>query len=157
LNLRKQWDPLLPDNQAPEEDQKWWSRQFANDQKLTREMHRAGVATLAGSDSLDRFVFPGSSLHQELKLLQSNGFTPLEALQSATRDAARFLGREKDFGTVGAGAHADLVLLDANPLDDVANIDKIDGVVRDGVFLDHASLNKLLTQAKAAAKAVPAK
>jgi imidazolonepropionase-like amidohydrolase len=155
--LRKQWDPRLPDNQASEADQKWWARQFANDQKLTREMHRAGVATLAGSDSLDRFVFPGSSLHEELKLLQSNGYTPLEALQSATSDAARFLGREKDFGTIAAGAHADLVLLDANPLEDIANTSKINAVVREGVFLDRASLDRLLMRAKAAAKAVAGK
>lgn len=155
--LRKEWDPRSKENQAPDEDQKWWSRQFANDQRLTTQMHRAGVTMLAGSDSLDRFVFPGSSLHDELKLLQSNGFTPLEALQSATRDAARFLGREKDFGTVAAGAHADLVLLDANPLEDISNADKISGVVREGVFLDRASLDRLLLQAKATAQAVPAK
>jgi imidazolonepropionase-like amidohydrolase len=155
--LRKQWDPLLPDNQVSPADQKWWSQQFANDQKLTREMHRAGVRTLAGSDSLDRFVFPGSSLHEELKLLQSNGYTPLEALQSATRDAAHFLGREKDFGTIAVGAHADLVLLDANPLDDIANTSKINAVIREGVFLDRASLDRLLMQAKAAAKAVQTK
>jgi imidazolonepropionase-like amidohydrolase len=155
--LRKQWDPRLPDNKASEADQKWWSRQFANDEKLTREMHRAGVATLAGSDSLDRFVFPGSSLHAELQLLQSNGYTSLEALQSATRDAARFLGREKEYGTVTVGAHADLVLLGANPLDDIANISKISAVVREGEFLDRTALDTLLMQAKAAAKAVPAK
>ena len=155
--LRKEWDPRLPDNKASEGDQKWWARQFANDEKLTREMHRAGVATLAGSDSLDRFVFPGSSLHAELRLLQSNGYTPLEALQSATRDAARFFGREKEFGTVALGAHADLVLLEANPLDDIANTKKISAVVREGVFLDRAALDKLLMEAKAAAKAVPAK
>lgn len=155
--LRKEWDPRSKENQASEEDQKWWSRQFANDERLTSLMHRAGVAMLAGSDSLDRFVFPGSSLHDELKLLQSNGFTPFEVLQSATRDAARFLGREKDFGTVAAGAHADLVLLDANPLEDISNADKISGVVSEGVFLDRASLDRLLQHAKAAAQAVPAK
>jgi len=155
--LRKQWDPRLPENKPSEADQKWWSRQFANDERLTREMHRAGVATLAGSDSLDHFVFPGSSLHAELQLLQSNGYTPLEALQSATRDAARFLGREKEFGAVAVGAHADLVLLNANPLDDIANTLKINAVVREGVFLDRAALDTLLMQAKAAAKAVAAK
>jgi imidazolonepropionase-like amidohydrolase len=155
--LRKQWDPQLRDNQASEADQKWWSRQFANDQKLTREMHRAGVRTLAGSDSLDRFVFPGSSLHEELKLLQSQGYTPLEALQSATRDAAHFLGREADSGTIAVGVLADLVLLDRNPLDDIANTSTIHAVIREGVFLDRASLDRLLLQAKAAAKAVPAK
>jgi len=155
--LRKEWDPRVAGNQAAEAGRKWWARQFANDEKLTREMHRAGVATLAGSDSLDRFVFPGSSLHKELQLLQKNGYTPREALASATSDAARFLGREKEFGSVAAGAQADLVVLEANPLDDIANTSRIRAVIRGGVFLDRASLDRLLAEAKAAAKAVPAK
>jgi imidazolonepropionase-like amidohydrolase len=78
-------------------------------------------------------------------------------LQAATRDAGRFLGREKEFGTISIGAHADLVLLNANPLDDIANTSKISAVVREGVFLDRAALDTLLSQAKAAAKAVAAK
>jgi imidazolonepropionase-like amidohydrolase len=154
--LAKQWDPKAPDNQTDAATLAWWTRQFANDQKLTGEMRRAGVAMLAGSDSLDRFVFPGSSLHEELQFLQKNGFTPLAALQSATRDAARFLGLEKDYGVVAVGAHADLVLLEANPLDDIANTGRISAVIRDGVLLDRVSLDTLLTRAKAAAKAVPA-
>jgi len=154
--LRKQWDPKLPDNQADAATLAWWTHQFANDEKLTRDMHRAGVAMLAGSDSLDHFVFPGSSLHEELQLLQKNGFTPLAALQSATRDAARFLGHDKDYGVIVAGAHADLVLLEASPLDDIANASKITSVIRDGVFLDRESLDTLLAQAKAAARNVGA-
>jgi len=119
-------------------------------------MHKAAVAMLAGSDSLDRFVFPGSSLHEELRLLQQDGFTPPEALRSATLDAARFLGRDKEFGTISVGAHADLVMLEGNPLEDIANAGKISGVIRDGAFLDRASLDALLAQAKAAAKAASA-
>jgi imidazolonepropionase-like amidohydrolase len=153
-SLRKQWDPRAPDNQMSASAQQWWTKQFANDFKLAREMHRAGVLMLAGSDSLDRFVFPGESLHKELQLFQQNGFSPMEALQSATRDAARFLGREKEFGTIAVGRSADLVLLDANPLDNIANTSKIAGVVRGGAFLDRGALDKLLAQAKAAAKAV---
>lgn len=154
--LREEWDPRAAKNQASAEDQSWWAKQFANDRKLAAAMHKAGVAMLAGSDSLDRFVFPGSSLHEELRLLQEDGFTPLEALRSATLDAARFLGHEKDYGTIAAGAHADLLMLEANPLEDIANAGKISGVIRDGVFLDRASLDALLAQAKAAAKAVSA-
>lgn len=149
--LRKQWDPRLPQNQLSEEDQKWWTEQFANDSRLAASMHRAGVSMLAGSDSLDRFVFPGQSLHEELELLVELGFTPLQALQAATSEAARFLSREKDFGALVAGAHADLVLLAANPLDRISNTRKINAVVRDGVFLDRTALDRLLMQAKAAA------
>jgi imidazolonepropionase-like amidohydrolase len=152
--LRKQWDPRVPDNQLSAGAQNWWTRQFANDYKLAGEMHRAGVLMLAGSDSLDRFVFPGESLHKELQLLQDDGFSPMEALQSATRDAARFLGHEKEFGTIAIGQRADLVLLDANPLENIANASKIEGVIRGGAFLDRGALDILLGQAKAAAKAV---
>jgi imidazolonepropionase-like amidohydrolase len=154
--LREEWDPREAKNQLSDEDQKWWAKQFGNDWKLAAAMHKAGVAMLAGSDSLDRFVFPGSSLHQELRLLQEDGFTPLEALRSATLDAARFLGREKEYGVVAVGAHADLVMLEANPLGDIANVGKISGVIRDGAFFDRASLDALLAQAKAAAKAASA-
>jgi imidazolonepropionase-like amidohydrolase len=150
--LRKQWDPRLPGNQQSAEDQKWWIKQFANDYKLAGEMHRAGVPMLAGSDSLDRFVFPGQSLHKELTLLVDDGFTPMEALQSATRDAARFLNRESDFGTVAVGKWADLVLLDGDPLENIGNAASIFAVVRGGLYLDRAALDGLLAQAEAAVK-----
>ena len=153
--LRKEWDPRLPANRMSAEDQSWWTKQFANDYKLTREMHRAGVLLLAGSDSLDRFVFPGESLHKELELLEDDGFSPVEALQCATRDAARFLDREKDFGSIAVGKQADLVLLDANPSENISNTRKIYAVVRGGTYLDRSALDRLLAQSKAAAKAVP--
>jgi imidazolonepropionase-like amidohydrolase len=149
--LRKQWDPRAPENQASEADLDWWRDVFASDVKLTREMHKAGVQMLAGSDSLDRFVFPGSSLHQELHLLVEAGLTPMEALQSATRDAARFLGREKDSGTIAPGVRADLVLLDGNPLQNISNTTRIRAVIRHGVYLDRTALDGLLADAKAAA------
>jgi imidazolonepropionase-like amidohydrolase len=154
--LRKQWDPRTPANQSSEEDLNWWRKQFANDLKLTRLMHKAGVAMLAGSDSLDRFVFPGSSLHEELQSLTEAGFTPGEALRAATLDPARFLGREKEFGAIAAGSQADAVLLDGNPLENIANTTKISSVIRGGAFLDRAALDTLLLQAKSAAKAAGA-
>lgn len=70
------------------------------------------------------FVIPGFDLHNELAALVDAGFTPLEALQSVTLDAAQFLGRADDFGTVANGKAADFVLLDANPLDDIHNTQK---------------------------------
>lgn len=156
-SLRKEWDPRDPKNKTSEEDQKWWANQFANDTRLTTEMHKAGVALLAGSDSLDRFVFPGFALHQELALLNQQGLTPLEALQSATSDAAKFLGRQGEFGAITNGARADLVLLDENPLEKISNTTSIAAVIRDGVYLDRAALDKLLSQAKDAAKAASPK
>lgn len=156
-SLLKEWDPRDPKNRASEEDQKWWANQFANDKKLTRDMHKAGVSLLAGSDSLDRFVFPGFALHQELALLNQQGLTPLEALRAATSDAAKFLGHEGEFGTIASGAHADMVLLDENPLEKISSTTSIFAVVREGIYLDRAALDQLLSQAKALAKAASTK
>jgi imidazolonepropionase-like amidohydrolase len=152
-SLRKEWDPLDPKNRVSESDQKWWANQYANDMRLTAAMHKAGVSVLAGSDSLDRFVFPGFALHQELALLNQQGLTPLEALQAATSDAAKFLGHQGEFGVIANGAHADLVLLDENPLEKISNTTRIAAVIRDDVYLDRTALDKLLSQAKDAAKA----
>ena len=155
-SLRKEWDPRDPKNRVSEADQKWWANQYANDARLTTEMHKAGVSLLAGSDSLDRFVFPGFALHQELAFLNRQGLTPLEALQAATSNAAKFLGRQGEFGVIANGAHADLVLLDENPLEKISNTTKISGVIREGVYLDRAALDRLLNQAKVAAQAASA-
>lgn len=127
------------------------ARQTAKDGKLAGAMHRAGVSLLVGSDSLDPFVFPGESLHQELAEFVRAGFTPSEALQAATRGAAEFLGSERELGTVETGKLADLVLLDANPLEDIANTRKVFAVIRNGQYLDKRTLDGMLAKAKTAA------
>jgi imidazolonepropionase-like amidohydrolase len=154
--LAKQWRDSFDDQQMKERAA-WLARQAANDWKLTGELHHAGIPVLVGSDSLDPFVFSGESLHKELAELVRAGFTAGEALQAATQGAARFLGRENDFGTVEGGKLADLVLLDANPLEDIGNTRKVAAVIRSGNYLDRTALDKLLAQAKSAAAAVPAK
>jgi imidazolonepropionase-like amidohydrolase len=151
--LAKQWRDSFEDSRMKERAA-WLGRQAANDWKLTGELHRAGIPLLAGSDSLDPFVFPGPSLHKELAEMVTGGFTPGDALQAATQGAARFLGRERDFGTVETGKIADLILLDANPLEDITNTRKITGLIRGGNYLDRAALDKMLAQAKAAAAGV---
>lgn len=152
-SLRKEWDPRKPENMFSAGEQEWWAQQYINDGKMTAAMHKGGVALLAGSDSLDRYVFPGFALHRELELLTEAGMTPLEALRSATSDAAKFLGREGEFGAVANGAHADLVLLDENPLANISNTTKIFAVIREGVYLDRAALDRMLSQARIAAQA----
>jgi hypothetical protein len=107
-------------------------------------MRRAGVEFLAGTDVFNPFCFPGFSLHDELDLLVQAGLTPLEALQSATINPARFLGREAELGTVEQGKLADLVVLDANPLEDIHNTQKINAVVVNGKLLQKAALDSLL-------------
>jgi imidazolonepropionase-like amidohydrolase len=119
--------------------------------ELVGMMHRAGVEFLAGTDVGNPYCFPGFSLHDELGLLVQAGLTPMEALQSATRNPARFLGKEQELGTVEAGKIADLVLLDANPLQDISNTQRIHAVVVNGRLLDRVALDALLAQAEATA------
>jgi imidazolonepropionase-like amidohydrolase len=122
--------------------------------EIVDQMHRAGVPFLAGTDTAAGVhVFPGFSLHEELAFFVKAGFTPMEALQTATRNPAQFLGRLEDFGTVEAGKIADLVLLDANPLDDIHNTQKIDGVVLAGRFFSRKELEEMLQRIQAAAAA----
>jgi imidazolonepropionase-like amidohydrolase len=102
---------------------------------VVRALHAAGVPFLAGTDTpagVD--VTPGISLHLELQRLVAAGLTPLEALQTATINPARFFGKMSDSGSVQAGRVADLVILRANPLDDIANTRTIAGVVADGRY-----------------------
>ncbi len=152
-SLAKEWRSSSNDDRMKKRAA-WLGRQAVNDWKLAGELHRGGIPLLVGSDSLDPFVFPGDSLHRELAELVQAGFTPLEAIRAATRGAAQFLGRERDFGTTGAGKTADLVLLDGNPLEDIANTRKILAVIRDGKYLDRAALDAMLAKAKTAAAAV---
>ena len=116
-------------------------------------LHRAGVPFLAGTDTPSGiYVFPGFSLHDELEIFVRAGFTPLDALQTATLNPAIFLGREAEFGTVEVGKAADMLLLSANPLDDIRNTRKIVGVVLQGRYFSRGDLDRLLGQAEAAAK-----
>jgi imidazolonepropionase-like amidohydrolase len=122
--------------------------------EMTLAMFRAGVPFMAGTDTAAGVhIFPGFSLHQELALFVKAGFTPMEALQTATLNPAKFLGTTSDMGTVEKGKFADLVLLDANPLDDIDNTRKIRGVVLAGRFLPRSELDALLHDAELAAAA----
>ncbi|HEX8271761.1 MAG TPA: amidohydrolase family protein [Longimicrobiaceae bacterium] len=123
--------------------------------RATGDAHRAGVRVLAGTDAGDSFVYPGSSLHDELAELVAAGLTPAEALRAATLSGAEFLGRTADFGTVQAGKIADLVLLDADPLADVRSTARIRAVLLGGRLLDRAALDGLMAAAETAAAAEP--
>lgn len=123
---------------------------------LVGELQRAGVPILAGTDTTDAFVVPGFSLHQELELLVGAGLSPLAALQAATIAPARFLGRETQQGTVEAGKRADLVVLDANPLEDIRNTRRIFALVAGGSLADRAALDRLLAPGTGAPPKLPA-
>jgi hypothetical protein len=153
-SLRKQWAPAKNPTKDVRDTEAWWQRQFENDRKLTGEMNRAGVRLLAGSDSLDRYDFAGTSLHRELQMLVSAGLTPLEALQTATLNPTEFLVLAKS-GRISPGYLADLVLLDGDPTADIANTIKVAAVVLHGRFLSREELDAMLAKARAAAAAIP--
>jgi hypothetical protein len=118
--------------------------------QLVGMMNRAGVVLLAGTDLGVKWISPGSSLHDELALLVQAGLTPMEALQAATRNPARFLHTEG--GTVEPGKSANLVLLNANPLEDIRNIRGIYAVVLEGRFFNRSQLDALLSAGSIANK-----
>ncbi|NNF17005.1 MAG: amidohydrolase family protein, partial [Gammaproteobacteria bacterium] len=121
----------LPD--ATREDIELDCRRFEKLSALVGEMEKAELPLLAGSDGPNPGVKPGMGLHDELMLLVRAGLSPARALQIATRDAARFMGQGDALGTIEVGKVADLVLLDANPLDDIRNTRRITHVIVNGV------------------------
>jgi hypothetical protein len=115
--------------------------------QVTAMMYRAGVRLLAGTDTGQPYVLPGFGLHDELELMVSAGLPAAAVLRIATLSAAEFLGRDGELGTVTGGKLADLVLLDANPLEAVGNTRRVRAVVADGRLYDRAALDKLLLDA----------
>ncbi len=121
---------------------------------LTKVLDEAGVPMLAGSDSGGAaWEVPGLALHQEFDELARAGLSPLRVLQLTTWNAAEFLGATDVMGTVAAGKHADLVMLDANPLESAGHLHRISGVVRGGRYLGPADLDTLKEKAAAARSA----
>ena len=122
--------------------------------EVVNDMHHAGIPFLAGTDTPPGvYIFPGFSLHEELQRFVAAGFTPVEALQTATLNPAKFLGMEDRLGTIEKGKFADLVLLDANPLDEIRNTQKIAGVIANGRYFSRADLDKLLAEVEKQAAA----
>jgi len=117
---------------------------------LVPQMQAAGVTILAGSDSgpFNSFTYPGASLHDELALLVRAGLTPAQALRAATLNGATFMGVASRSGRIAEGKDADLVLLSANPLADIANTRKIAAVVSRGKLYSRADLGRLMQAIK---------
>jgi len=115
--------------------------------KITLLAKQAGVKVLAGSDALDGDVIHGFSLHAELKNLVRAGLSPADALNAATIEPARHLGLDKKLGSIAVGKLADLVLLDANPLDDIENTQRISAVFSAGRVYEKAETDAALAYA----------
>jgi imidazolonepropionase-like amidohydrolase len=153
-SIRLSWNPKTDFRlkTLTKEDYAQQKKLFDRNLELVGAMHRAGVPILAGTDVLNPYCFPGFSIHNELEWLVKAGLSPMEALQTATLNPARYMGRLKDLGTVEQGKLADLVLLDANPLENISNTQKIAAVVTGGKYFPQHRLQKLLTDATNNAK-----
>jgi imidazolonepropionase-like amidohydrolase len=112
--------------------------------RLVRAFKAEGVPMVAGTDALLSGVVPGFSLHDELELLVEAGLTPPEALAAATRVPAEWLEVSGDRGTVAVGKRADLVLLEADPLANVANTRRISGIFLSGRYLSRSRLDAMM-------------
>ena len=126
---------------------------FAENLKMVGRQHRDGVPYLAGTDTAPGvYIMPGFSLHDELANFVEAGFTPMESLQTATSNPAKFLEMEKAYGSIAAGKIADLVLLSANPLENIRNTQKISAVIANGRLFDRPALDRILQEVQSTAK-----
>ena len=112
--------------------------------RLVKDFDDAGVKMLAGSDYGGGWVIPGVSLHQEFDLLEKCGLSPLKVLQMTTINGSEFLGIEKTSGSVEVGKNANLVLLEADPLESVQNLHAVAGVVRSGRYYSKDDLSSMM-------------
>lgn len=118
-----------------------------------RDLSRAGVLLLAGTQLNQGAIgTPGLLLHDELQIFVEAGLSPFEALKTATVNPAKFMKREKDLGTIEEGKLADLILLDANPLEDISNTRRINAVVTNGRLLTRENLDEMLNKVAESAK-----
>src|SRR5262245_468471 len=131
----------------------WFAAERRRDElhlRMVKLLHLAGVGILAGADATG-YPFPGFSLHDELALFVQAGLMPMEALRTATFNPAKYLGLLDSLGAIEPGKFADLVLLDADPLEDISNTKRIHAVMVNGRYLPKERLQEMLTEIEAAA------
>jgi imidazolonepropionase-like amidohydrolase len=147
------WNPARDVRFRTRPPESWPSarRALSAQQAIVRNMLRAGVPMLAGTDVANPYCLPGFSLHDELARLVQAGATPARALRMATLDAARFLQATDSLGTVAEGKVADLVLLDADPLANIAHTTRIQAVIANGRLYRRADLDAQLAAVERAA------
>jgi hypothetical protein len=127
-------------------------RIFAKRVELVGAMHRAGIPLLTGTDAPGKNAIAGFSLHDELAFFVQGGIPPMDALRAATWEPARYLNALDSLGTVQAGKLADLVLLDANPLENILNTRRIAAVIWNGRVIDAGERHRILERAELAVK-----
>lgn len=149
-NERQFW--LKRANQPRQVSRQTRQERFEKMLSTIRKMYQMGVPIMAGTDVGNEFLYPGFSLHDELELFVQAGLTSFEALQTATINPAKYLDAEKSLGTIEKGKFADLVLLEANPLENISNTRKINAVVINGKYLSKETLNKMLKDVETSMK-----
>lgn len=117
-------------------------RVIDNRQRILAALHAGGVGILMGTDAPQQFSVPGFSLHREFPRMAEAGMSPYEILESGTSNVGRYFANEDSFGTVAAGQRADLLLLDANPLESAQNLSRISGVMWRGHWLSRSELDE---------------
>jgi imidazolonepropionase-like amidohydrolase len=145
------WHP--PGNRPPTPIPAVDSLSYEYQLRLVKEMQRAGVVLLAGTDTPGLYGVPGFGLHNELDVLVQAGLTPIEAIRTATLNPARQFGLADSLGTVEQGKLADLVLLGADPIADIRNLRQIRAVMVNGVLLHRRALDSLSQDAESLATA----
>jgi hypothetical protein len=145
LAIRRTWrDPREDKKLLPQDSLDFMRVEYEKLVSILQPMRRAGVKIMAGTDTGNAYSYPGIDLHRELELLVQAGLTPLEALRSATLEPGKYLGAHDTLGSIAPGKVADIVLLDADPLKDIRNTQKIDAVFLEGKYLSRAKLNGML-------------
>jgi imidazolonepropionase-like amidohydrolase len=114
--------------------------------RILKALSDEGALILMGTDAPQQFSVPGFSLHHELPAMVAAGMTPFQVLASGTTNVARFFGTASESGTVETGKRADLLLLDANPLENVANIRQRAGVMVHGRWLPESEIQRRLEE-----------
>ena len=117
-----------------------------NRMKILKALSDGGVKVLMGTDAPQQFSVPGFSLHRELQRMAAAGMTPYQILVSGTRNVGEYFARSDSFGTVEKGKRADLLLVDANPLQDISNVDRISGVMVSGRWMTKAEIDQRLAR-----------
>ncbi|HXO84442.1 MAG TPA: amidohydrolase family protein [Gemmatimonadales bacterium] len=118
--------------------------------RILKALQTAGCPIAFGTDSPQLYSVPGFSIHREMRSMAAAGLTPQQILASGTRNAARYFGAEQEFGSVAAGQRADLILLNGNPLTDLANVGRRAGVMVNGRWLPEAEIQARLERIAAA-------
>jgi imidazolonepropionase-like amidohydrolase len=137
------WSKLYTDR-APKIDPAMTKNVLTARTRILEALHKGGVKILMGTDAPQQFSIPGFSLHRELLVMRESGLTPYEILKTGTVNAGQYFAKQDSFGTIETGKRADLLLLNANPLDNVENVDKIEGVMVRGRWYPRKDLDEKL-------------